>query len=120
MLAGLTKPSVGQIIFDEKEYGTLSDNELTYLRNQKIGYIPQGSSVLSNFTVLDNLKKVQGVKTCNIDGSQLTVISRKNSGNLGKLIETITEAGLEIAALNVDKPTLESVFLTLTGRSLRD
>lgn len=73
-----------------------------------------------NFTLIENLKKIQGVLECNIDGNSLTVISKKQNKNLGKIIECVSNADSEIISLNVEKPTLESVFLTLTGRKLRD
>ena len=73
-----------------------------------------------NYTISRNIKTIPGVKACNIEGNQLTVISQKNAKNLGRIIEAITETDAEITALNVDKPTLEGVFLTLTGKSLRD
>jgi ABC-2 type transport system ATP-binding protein len=40
--------------------------------------------------------------------------------NLASLVERVSKAGLELADLSVQKPTLESVFLKLTGRELRD
>ena len=39
---------------------------------------------------------------------------------LASLVERLSKAGLELADLSVQKPTLESVFLKLTGRELRD
>jgi len=39
---------------------------------------------------------------------------------LAALVERLSKAGLELADLSVQKPTLESVFLKLTGRELRD
>ena len=39
---------------------------------------------------------------------------------LATLIERIGKAGIELSDLSVQKPTLESVFLKLTGRELRD
>lgn len=56
MIAGLILPTSGMILLDNEDYATLSDDDLTHLRNTKIGYIPQGSSVLSNFSVLDNVR----------------------------------------------------------------
>ncbi len=73
-----------------------------------------------NFTIMDNIKKLQGVKDCSLIGNVILVISQKRSNNLGRIIDCISDAGLEILSMNVEKPTLESVFLTLTGRSLRD
>jgi ABC-2 type transport system ATP-binding protein len=39
---------------------------------------------------------------------------------LAALVEHLGKAGIELADLSVQKPTLESVFLKLTGRELRD
>lgn len=56
MLAGLTKPTVGKIILSGNDYSNLNDRELTNLRNCRIGCIPQGNSILANFSVLDNVR----------------------------------------------------------------
>jgi hypothetical protein len=42
------------------------------------------------------------------------------SYGLAPLVERLGKAGIELADLSVQKPTLESVFLKLTGRELRD
>ncbi len=74
----------------------------------------------ANFTLVDKIKKINGVKECVFAEKELTVIVDKNSNNIGRIIDAITATGSEVYALNVEKPTLESVFLTLTGRTLRD
>jgi len=73
-----------------------------------------------NFTIVDNIKSVSGVKDCTVNGNELVVVSQKNSKNLSRIIEIIANTDSEILSINVEKPTLEGVFLTLTGRSLRD
>jgi len=73
----------------------------------------------ANYTLVDNIKKLSGVKEAYVNGNELTVISQKNSKNLSEIIEHVSENS-EIMSLNVEKPSLETVFLTLTGRSLRD
>jgi ABC-2 type transport system ATP-binding protein len=73
-----------------------------------------------NFTIVDEIKRVKGVKECIIEGKTIIVTSQKNSKNLGKIIDKISDTDSEILSLNIDKPTLEGVFLTLTGRTLRD
>lgn len=80
------------------------------------------SFVLSsvNYTIVDNIKSISGVKDCMVNGKELMVVSLKNSKNLGRIIDIITNTDAEILSINVEKPTLEGVFLTLTGRSLRD
>ena len=55
MSAGLLRPTQGTALFEGQDIHRLKDRELSFLRNGKIGYVPQGQSLLSNFTVFDNL-----------------------------------------------------------------
>lgn len=73
-----------------------------------------------NFTITDNIKKINSVKECTISGNVLRIVSNKQSKNLGRIIDCISDADSEILSLNIERPSLENVFLTLTGRSLRD
>ncbi len=73
-----------------------------------------------NYTLVDRIKATSGVKDCLVDGGRVLVVSQKNSGNLGRIIDCVAETGGELLAVEIERPTLESVFLTLTGRSLRN
>ena len=55
LIGGLLIPSSGKVVFDGCDLMALSDRKLSALRNEKIGFIPQGYSILSNLTVLDNV-----------------------------------------------------------------
>ena len=55
MGAGLLNPTRGTVFFEGKDIYTLRDKDISFLRNEKIGYVPQGQSLLSNFTVFDNV-----------------------------------------------------------------
>jgi putative ABC transport system ATP-binding protein len=55
MSAGLLSPTQGTALFEGHDIHRLKDRELSLLRNEKIGYVPQGQSLLSNFTVFDNV-----------------------------------------------------------------
>jgi putative ABC transport system ATP-binding protein len=55
MSAGLLRPTGGTVLFEGNDIHQLKDRELSFLRNEKIGYVPQGQSLLSNFTVFDNV-----------------------------------------------------------------
>jgi len=50
----------------------------------------------------------------------LTVFARRGRTALPGLIQRLSEAGLELQAVQVREPDLEAVFLALTGRALRD
>jgi putative ABC transport system ATP-binding protein len=55
MGAGLLTPTRGSVFFEGKDIYGLKDKDISFLRNEKIGYVPQGQSLLSNFTVFDNV-----------------------------------------------------------------
>jgi len=55
MSAGLLKPSAGTVLFEGRDIFSLADTSISLLRNEKIGFVPQGQSLLSNFTVLENV-----------------------------------------------------------------
>ncbi len=56
----------------------------------------------------------------NIAEGSATISMRQNGCNIAVLIQKMSEAGLAIDDLSMQKPSLESVFLKLTGRELRD
>lgn len=55
MISGMITPSSGQIFFDEQDLTAYSGNQWSDFRNRILSYIPQGSSLLNNFSVLDNI-----------------------------------------------------------------
>jgi ABC-2 type transport system ATP-binding protein len=73
-----------------------------------------------NYTLVDCIKQVSGVKECVFKDNNLAIVSEKDSKNLSKIIDCIVATDVGILSMNIDKPTLETVFLTLTGRTLRD
>ncbi|RSD23050.1 ABC transporter ATP-binding protein [Mesobacillus subterraneus] len=52
--------------------------------------------------------------------SELTIFHKDPQVVLSELIQSVTAAGAEITSVEIVEPNLESVFLHLTGRSLRD
>jgi len=55
MIAGLIKPTSGKIFIDGKEFTGLNANDMATFRNENMGYVLQGQSLLNNFTILDNV-----------------------------------------------------------------
>lgn len=74
----------------------------------------------ASFTIVDNIKKISGVNNCILENNELTVISKIKSNNISKIVDSIVQTGATIEGIHMEKMTLEDVFLTLTGRSLRD
>lgn len=54
LLAGLLKPTTGQVKVDGKDLDTLNDREISKLRNNTIGFVTQNQSLLASLTALDN------------------------------------------------------------------
>lgn len=69
---------------------------------------------------IENIKKIKGVSEIIIDQNCLTINTQKEIKNLDILIKSITDSNVKILDLGFKEITLETVFLTLTGRSLRD
>lgn len=55
VIAGLLNPTEGEVILDGQSIGGLTDREISHIRSTKLGYVPQGQSLLANLTVLDNI-----------------------------------------------------------------
>lgn len=73
-----------------------------------------------SYTLLECVRAVHGVKSAMLEDSRLTVTSRVRSNNVNKIIDCVLDAGATIEGISMDRLTLGDVFLTLTGRSLRD
>jgi putative ABC transport system ATP-binding protein len=56
IMAGLQKPDLGNVKINDIQINTLSDKELSALRNSLIGYVPQGESLLNDLNVVDNIR----------------------------------------------------------------
>lgn len=55
MLAGLLNPSEGKVFLDDTDLYALEDAELSRVRNEKIGVVPQGRSAVDTLTVYENI-----------------------------------------------------------------
>ena len=56
LVTGLLKPDEGNIVLLDRNLTQLDDRKMSVVRNTWIGYIPQGNSLLDNFSVLDNVR----------------------------------------------------------------
>ena len=55
MLVGMLTPTAGSVRIDDTDLYSLRDEELSRLRNERIGLVPQGHTALRALTVLDNV-----------------------------------------------------------------
>lgn len=56
MIIGLLRPTSGNVLINGEDLWSMDDAHMAEMRNTMIGYIPQGLSLLSNLTVLDNVR----------------------------------------------------------------
>lgn len=71
---------------------------------------------------IGKLRDIAGVREAELDEESrtVTIASDAEVNNLNRIIRQLLEDGMEIRAVDERQPNLETVFLTLTGRSLRD
>ncbi len=55
MLSGMITPTFGSVKIDGKEISSKTDKEISFLRNDLVGFIPQGTATMPNLTILDNI-----------------------------------------------------------------
>jgi putative ABC transport system ATP-binding protein len=55
MLAGLDRPSAGEVFLGDVELGSLNDKQLTLLRRDRIGFIFQSFNLLPTMTAAENI-----------------------------------------------------------------
>jgi putative ABC transport system ATP-binding protein len=55
LMAGLDRPSEGQVVLDGREVQDLSEDDLALLRRRTIGFVFQSFQLLGNLTALENV-----------------------------------------------------------------
>jgi len=70
--------------------------------------------------VLARWREIEGVSQVNAEDGHLTVLVDDSNLVLPKLFEVVRDEGLRITSVDIQEPNLETVFLHLTGRALRD
>ena len=70
--------------------------------------------------VLIKLKKIENVKEALYKEGVITIFINQSEANLQSIIDVLVNSKVKIQNVNIQTPTLETVFLNLTGKSLRD
>jgi ABC-2 type transport system ATP-binding protein len=70
--------------------------------------------------VMEAWKAVKGVKQVTAEDGTLTILADDSNRVLPRLFETAASNGVRITSVAIQEPNLETVFLHLTGRALRD
>jgi ABC-2 type transport system ATP-binding protein len=67
-----------------------------------------------------SLREIKGVNSVSSEENMVKINSQSEINNLNQIIQFFINRGIEIRSLQELAPNLETVFLTLTGRNLRD
>ncbi|MCL2547298.1 MAG: ABC transporter ATP-binding protein [Oscillospiraceae bacterium] len=70
-------------------------------------------------SLTEELRAISGVKSVTVNDGHYLIISGAGSGNINRIM-TVAQRHTSILSVSEDKPSLEDVFLTLTGKRLRD
>ncbi|MEA5074935.1 MAG: ABC transporter ATP-binding protein [Coriobacteriia bacterium] len=70
--------------------------------------------------VLERVRAIEGVEGVESAEDALEVLTRSSGSIMGRLVSTLESEGAHVTSVSVTEPNLESVFLHLTGKSLRD
>ncbi|MBE6053053.1 MAG: ABC transporter ATP-binding protein [Clostridium sartagoforme] len=69
---------------------------------------------------LEALRAVDGVLDISVDNNNITITSAKEVNNINKIMKEISNEDVKINDVGFKEITLETVFLSLTGKKLRD
>lgn len=70
--------------------------------------------------IKNRLNDLKEIDRMDVDGNVLTLYTLSNENMMKKIIDISSEFDIEMLSIDVEKPNLESVFLKLTGKALRD
>lgn len=73
-----------------------------------------------NEALILKLNTLKGIKNVSFLKNTLSLVSDNSSQILSKVIETLVNNNIKIKDMNISSPDLETVFLALTGKALRD
>lgn len=77
LLAGLDRPSNGEILLNDTKISHLSENELTEFRAKNIGIVFQNFHLIDNFTALENVMlPLEVLKTPDVEKKAIAALER--------------------------------------------
>ena len=67
-----------------------------------------------------DLAALPGVGEVRREGAAFTLVSADTQASVGALLAHLSDRGVQLESLQTHAPTLEDVFVALTGKHLRD
>lgn len=66
------------------------------------------------------IEKIEGVSWVKAKNNKVYVNFKKRMDDLSSFLGSVAKSGLDIKSISVQKPTLEDVYINLTGKRIRD
>jgi ABC-2 type transport system ATP-binding protein len=73
-----------------------------------------------NEALLAKIQTMDNLVSANLEGDHLVLRFQKGNGNLERVLEFIKREGIGFGRIHSELPTLNDVFLEITGKELRD
>lgn len=70
--------------------------------------------------LIRRIKENDNIKECNVNGNCIKIISKKGKHSLNTIVNYIQDYDIKIKNLISNEPSLNDVFLEITGKELRD
>ena len=109
----------GQFSFPDLPFGSFSVTVVAAgFENAVVDHISVVASQTTDVPV--HMKVGTAQETVTVEGTTLRLTVERGDQALPGLLRALDGAGIGLASIALHRPTLDDVFLTLTGRSLRD
>lgn len=95
-----------------------TSEELKYLVSNKKTYYLTLNKEISG--IEEKLKEVSGISNVTFEEGKYRIETLKSTNLIYKIVEIVSQMGVEILNISNEEVTLEHVFLALTGKKLRD
>ncbi|KHD34855.1 antibiotic ABC transporter ATP-binding protein [Clostridium acetobutylicum] len=69
---------------------------------------------------LDKIKSINGIENVSISNNQISMLVDQHKRNIIDIVEDVRNLGVKLTSFKYEEVNLESIFLQITGKSLRD
>jgi ABC-2 type transport system ATP-binding protein len=98
--------------------GTQAELKATITNQRNMDIAVRGRDI--DDQLLERLREIVGVQAAELAEGTIRISSAVEINTFHPIMQQLVASGVEIRGVESREPTLETVFLTLTGRSLRD
>ncbi|HEY5525750.1 MAG TPA: export ABC transporter ATP-binding protein, partial [Clostridium sp.] len=69
---------------------------------------------------LNKIKTLQGIEKTTLENNTISMLVSPSKRNVIDIIDDLKNLGIKLSSFRYDEVNLESIFLQVTGKSLRD